>query len=440
MHKSNTDIVIDGYSGIKCNKNVLGTTFCKNTNIQINYNKMSESKGNRNFQNGFITTYGKLYGDINMPPDTVGRQHVDVDAATTSSSSYKNNSNAQFNQPKEMVCDIYETRPTFVLSNDDIYNLGHYYNDVISIWNMIVLSNVDASSAILLNIDGLRSRFPSGRLPHSLMEASKPDEHGPFVAYYSSWFSEVVKAIDFKGKRVCYSEIYFPPRPGIGWIWTDWSRVNACSKIAPSPLYQSFNYYLRSKWIAKYGIDSMIDHHIDRSVIRIVLLIRSIKRGNDITSSSRYIVNIDELKSKLVSISNAVVIVQDFSLLSFQEQVKLSHSANIFISMHGAGTIHMFHAPIGAKDSYAVIELMPDTSVGFSTIHGSGNIARHLGLYYYRYEAKLGSTTTSGTTVDTDAIKALTMQAVHDITTTPACSNNNKDTTTPQRNYHPFAG
>lgn len=89
------------------------------------------------------------------------------------------------NSPKNKFgCDIVESRPTFVLSNDDIFNLGHYINDVMNIWNMIVLSNIDSKDAVLLNIDGLRSGGPSGGPANRLMVPSSPDTHGPYVGYY----------------------------------------------------------------------------------------------------------------------------------------------------------------------------------------------------------------------------------------------------------------
>lgn len=56
-----------------------------------------------------------------------------------------------------MRCDVTENRPTFVLSNDDIYNLGHYINDVMMVWNMVTLANKSPKDSILINIDG-RSR------------------------------------------------------------------------------------------------------------------------------------------------------------------------------------------------------------------------------------------------------------------------------------------
>jgi hypothetical protein len=49
------------------------------------------------------------------------------------------------------------------------------------------------------------------------------------------------------------------------------------------------------------------------------------------------------------------------------------------MSMHGAGTTHIFHAAIGSPNCCALVELFPDTSVDFYTAQGYGNIARMLG-------------------------------------------------------------
>ena len=107
-----------------------------------------------------------------------------------------------------------------------------------------------------------------------------------------------------------------------------------------------------------------------------------------------------DLLAKIENIPHVRVTVQDFAQLDFAEQVKLSHSAGVFLSMHGAGVTHIVHAAIGAPNCCALIEMFPDASTGFHTIWGFGNLARHLGMHYYRYEAKTGDTDVAGTTVD----------------------------------------
>ena len=39
------------------------------------------------------------------------------------------------------ICDIWEEKPVFLSSNDDIYNLGHFSEDLITTWAMVVMSN-----------------------------------------------------------------------------------------------------------------------------------------------------------------------------------------------------------------------------------------------------------------------------------------------------------
>jgi hypothetical protein len=65
-------------------------------------------------------------------------------------------------------------------------------------------------------------------------------------------------------------------------------------------------------------------------------------------------------------------------------QVALSHSAGVFISMHGAGTTHIFHAALGQPNCCALVELFPDTTVELHAAQGYGNLARMLGFHHWR--------------------------------------------------------
>jgi hypothetical protein len=118
--------------------------------------------------------------------------------------------------------------------------------------------------------------------------------------------------------------------------------VNECSLQAASPLYQSFNLYLRKKWMDKYGSASLPSPPKDK--IHIVIEVRKINKNKQNShSSARYIRNLDELIKALQTIPNVLVTAQDFASISFEKQVALSHSASIFISMHGAGMSGLQH-------------------------------------------------------------------------------------------------
>lgn len=236
---------------------------------------------------------------------------------------------------------------------------------------------------------------------------------------------------DYTNKRVCFKELYLPPTPGIPWFWNDWGIINKCSQSAASPLYQSFNVFLRSKWIETFGKDSLQSQsHEDK--VHIIIEVRKInpKKINN-HSTARYIRNLSDLVLELEKIPNVEITTQDFAELSFEEQVKLSHSAGIFISMHGAGTTHIFHQAIGTPNCCALVELFPDQTIEFYTAQGYGNLARMLGFHHYRYVAELGATSRQGTAVNIEEIKQLVTKAVEDVRLRPTCLHDVKDTAVP---------
>ena len=67
----------------------------------------------------------------------------------------------------------------------------------------------------------------------------------------------------------------------------------------------------------------------------------------DDANSTVLYVFIHLLTDFVFSESIVTVTAQDFAKLSFAEQVRLSHSASVFLSMHGAGTTHIFHMAVG---------------------------------------------------------------------------------------------
>jgi hypothetical protein len=67
--------------------------------------------------------------------------------------------------------------------------------------------------------------------------------------------------------------------------------------------------------------------------------------------------------------------------------VALSHSAGVVVSMHGAGTTHIFHAALGQPNCCALVELFPDTSIELHAAQGYGNLARMLGFHHWRHVA-----------------------------------------------------
>lgn len=382
--------------------------------VSVDFSKAKAHGGSRSFATGFLTLYGnrKQFGAF---PTYPGVSINDQQQAPTVAHG---------------ECEVYESRPAFVLSNDDIYNLGHYINDVQGIWAMTVLANRGSKESIMINIDGLRAGGPAGGGAHRLMVPSSPDTHGPYSAsYYSTWFNQVYKAIDFQSKKVCFRELYIFPLPGVAWFWNDWGRVNECSMIAASPLYQSFNVFLRQQLIDTFGTP-LVGPPADE--IHIVIEVRKInpaKRAK--TASGRFIRNLPALVTALESIPKVRVTAQNFAELSFLEQIKLAHTASIFVSMHGAGTTHIFHMAVGQKNCCGLIELFPDKSIDLYTAQGYGNLARMLGFHHERLVGRSGATTDAGTAVDVAEVKAIAERLIGKIETKPTCLHDVKDTRFP---------
>ncbi len=399
------------------------------SNVTIDFSKARVEGQSRSFRPGFLNLFGTptvTYGKI---PPYPGIQHFDKEISPSMD---------------DGQCDEIEERPTFVLSNDDIFNLGHYMNDVMGIWSMFSIANYYPSDSLLINMDGVRSDGPAGGPAHRLMLSQSPDNHGPYSEhYYHKWFSEVKKGIDYGQKRICYRSLYLFPLPGIPWFWNNWGRVDECSMISQSPLYQSFNVYLRQRIIDNFlastataGTSTMSMSQIlpnpPLDKIHIVIEVRKInpqKRNNH--SSSRYIANLVELVSAFSSLPNVKVTAQDFAQLSFIEQIKLAHSASIFVSMHGAGTTHIFHMAVGQKNCCGLLELFPDTSIELHAAQGYGNLARMLGLHHVRYVAERGNTKPGGTTVNVGLLKSIMANMTRNVARSPTCLLDVKDTRVP---------
>lgn len=102
--------------------------------------------------------------------------------------------------------------------------------------------------------------------------------------------------------------------------------------------------------------------------VHVVIEVRAINRKKQNThSSARHIRNLKALLSSLQKIHNIKVTAQDFANIPFSEQLSLSHSAGVFVSMHGAGTTHIMHMGLGSDRCCALVELQPDHTQGFQT-------------------------------------------------------------------------
>lgn len=383
--------------------------------VMLDFSKVRIAGSSRGYDSGFITIFGGA-SDRSSLPQFPGLKINPPSVAFS-----------------DGQCDLKEEDSVFLLSNDDIFNLGHYINDVMMIWAQLAADYLNPDkierNAMMLNMDGFRSGGPAGGPAHRLMLNNAPDSHGPYSpSYYHTWFdNRVKKAVDYGRRRVCFSRLITIPLPGVPWFWNDWGRINDCSMIASSPLYQSFNYYLR-KSLATRKESPVVLPTPPQDVLHIVIEVREVnkaKRNNH--STARFIQNLPALIKGLNSIPRVKVTAQNFAALDFVDQIKLAHSAGLMLSMHGAGTTHIFHMAVGEKNCCGLLELFPDSSIEFVHAQGYGNLARMLGLHTMRYVPPLGSTTSAGTMLEVDKVVSIARQLVDKIRTTPTCLHDVKD-------------
>lgn len=186
--------------------------------------------------------------------------------------------------------------------------------------------------------------------------------------------------------------------------------------MAPSVLYQNFSQFIRQQW----------NNHVtltppSESSFNILIDNRKLDAKKELGNRARHIKNMNSLVDEISKIPKVTVRLQDFSLLNFPDQIKAVHSANIFISMHGAGTTHIFHMAVGRPNCCAVIELQPEGKFGYNKTFGFGNLARHLGIYHFRYVAADGSSSSDGSTVAIGDLKRNVLNAIDNIRERSSC-------------------
>ena len=130
---------VDGYSKIDCIEELKSSTFCRMRNVTVDYTKApvaggtrSFKGGTRSFKPGFVTAYGiAKQSSKEFEPKGVSGKLIRAGGP-----------------PKVAQCEVTEKRPTFIMSNDDIFNLGHYMNDIMAVWNMLMLANKGSKESV----------------------------------------------------------------------------------------------------------------------------------------------------------------------------------------------------------------------------------------------------------------------------------------------------
>ena len=144
-------LFIDGSSVVKCAVNRGRYYSCKFSNVTVDFSKARQEDRIRVFAKGFFTTHGVMH-NIKFMFDIFGKFHYEEDR--TRSHDYLGK------------YEVTERRPTFIISHNDIFNLGHHMNNIMNVWQMSVLAGNNTKDSLLINFDGFRENGPAGGDAH----------------------------------------------------------------------------------------------------------------------------------------------------------------------------------------------------------------------------------------------------------------------------------
>lgn len=114
-----------GLSRVECAKSFKTSVFCQFMNVTLDFSKVFIYENTRQFNSGFFQLHTLSSSTSRQIPIEIPGLQVNKRGGLT--------------EPIE--CSVVESKPTFLLSNDDIYNLGHFSNDLITIWSMTLMAS-----------------------------------------------------------------------------------------------------------------------------------------------------------------------------------------------------------------------------------------------------------------------------------------------------------
>lgn len=295
--------------------------------------------------------------------------------------------------------------------------------DYLNIWSMLWLSGLGRTSrdVSLLHIDGIkRGRYAA-------------DVTNQFFRTYNVSFRRIIRAVDFTEKlgrannapRLCFKRLIVQPRPILQFHW-DGIDDPSCPTPGMSALFQRWNLQVRNN----FGLlNHQPSHNVDtnsvtsaQTTMQVLLITRSLRSSGDGTAASassasagtahhhhlyaRLFRNQEDIIAKLQQYLSTLTlttikvhfVVQDLTLLAYDDQVRLLSESSVVIGMHGAGIASTVHMPIGSPHCCGVVEILPSLSSSESSSvqmsgRGYAHLARKLGHVYERLDLPTTATT-----------------------------------------------
>jgi hypothetical protein len=313
------------------------------------------------------------------------------------------------------TCDYVIDDTVLLFSHDNVRNMAHTLNDVLNVWLMLWLDGKagSVSEIPLLTIDALK------------MYNNFDDTVNQYFTTYVRNFATILRGTDFGPTgTLCLRRVLTQPLPARGFVWENWHKDLPCSFIGPSSLYQRWNLHVRQS----FGLLTKAVRDKTRSKpLKVVLIMRS-ESKNDWGSyrTSRLIHNENEVLDALWKLEDTLtgdhafeLVVQDFSELSFEQQMQLMSETSILLGMHGAGISQSQYMAIGTERCCGVLEMFPRGE--FSPVRGFANMIRKMGLSYDRIDIDGENSLPEGAKVPLKEMVEKLTELIAKVVRAPAC-------------------
>ncbi|XP_030062067.1 EGF domain-specific O-linked N-acetylglucosamine transferase isoform X2 [Microcaecilia unicolor] len=245
-------------------------------------------------------------------------------------------------------CDIVIEKPTYFMKLDAGVNMYHHFCDFV---NLYITQHVNNSFSTDVNI---------------VMWDTSSYEYGDLFSETWKAFTdfEIIHLKTYDYKRVCFKDAVFAllPRMRYG-LFYNTPLIADCHGTG---LFRAFAQHVLHR------LNITQDESKDGK-IQVTILARS--------TEYRRILNQDKLVNALKTISMLEVQVVDYKYkeLGFLEQLRITHSSDIFIGIHGAGLTHLLFLP-----DWAVVFELYNCEDGYCY----SDLARLRGVHYITWQKR----------------------------------------------------
>lgn len=224
-----------------------------------------------------------------------------------------------FNGTDSRMCDVYVERPTILMKLDATVNMYHHFCDFFNLYVSLHLNGSDRMSPETFSTDVY------------ILIWENSDYRSAFRPMFQAFTQHPLLDLrSFGAQRVCFRKLMLPALPRmIFGLFYNTPIVQGCQNSA---LFRAFSEFILHRLRIPERSET------DAQKLRVTILSRLTKH--------RRIVNEKQLVEALSREAGYEVDVAYFTHKHpFEQQVRIIHSTDILIGLHGAGLTHMFFLP-----------------------------------------------------------------------------------------------